>query len=141
MSWPFELLHGVVHHVTHEAVKHVEEKNRREAESRADAEREANENRRRSLIKRIEGFIQNDIPIPQQYKWDYPDLVVETALGVRRRDLVSEMLFCYEQRKLARIAAQSAQERAQRKDRWTMRLIKLCVLLFIGFMVYMVATH
>jgi len=141
MSLLTHVLQETTHHVLHEAVKQVEERNRREAESRADAEREANENRRRSLIKTIEGFIQNDIPIPQQCKWDYPDLVVETALRAGRRDLVSEMLFCYEQRRPARLAAQSAAVRARRKDRWTMRLIKLCVLLFIGLMVYMVARH
>jgi hypothetical protein len=93
MSFLGHLVQHTSHHVLHEAVKHVEENNRREAQSREDARREVIENNKRSLIKTIEGFIQLDIPIPQQYKWDYPDLAVETALQLGRRDLVPEMLF------------------------------------------------
>jgi hypothetical protein len=133
------LLIHATHHVIHEAVKHVEEKNRREAEAREDARRAVIENNKKSLTKRIEGFIELDIPIPRQYIWDYPDMVVETALHLERRDLVSDMLLPYEQRRLARLAAHSAQKRTERRDRWLLRLTKLTLLLFIGWVVYEVA--
>ncbi len=135
MSWVLE----VVHHLVGEGVKHVNEQKRREAAARAEAEREAIENEKRSVINTIEGFIKNDIPIPQQFKLTCPDLVVETALRLGRRDLVSEMLFVFEQRRQARIDARLAAEKARRKDKWVMRLIKFCVLLFVGLIVYLVA--